>query len=60
MEAHGIIMKAILKQQLLDIEHGISLSNSVDPRSLPTLFRERLKRALELVPSVSDILGCLE
>jgi len=57
VEAHGIIMTAILRQQLLDIEEGITLSNNVNPRCFPALFRERLKRALELVPSVSDILG---
>ena len=57
VEAHRTLLGAILTQQLVDIENGLDPSNRVDPRGLPDLSRERLKRALELVPSISDVLG---
>lgn len=56
-EAHGIVMSAILRQQLLDIEAGVQVSNRVDPKILSALERERLKWALVQMPSVRDLLG---
>lgn len=57
LEAHQILLRQILQQQLLDIEHGISLSNRVDPKTLTFSERARLKWALEQVPRVSNLLG---
>ncbi len=56
-EAHRIIFNLILQQQLLDIEAGVPLSNSVAPASLSGLMRKQLKWALERVPGVSNLLG---
>jgi DNA polymerase-3 subunit epsilon/CBS domain-containing protein len=56
-EAHRIIFNLILQQQLLDIEAGVPLSNSVAPASLSVLMRKQLKWALERVPGVSNLLG---
>jgi CBS domain-containing protein len=56
-EAHRIIFNLILQQQLLDIEAGVPLSNSVAPASLSGLMRKQLKWALGRVPGVSNLLG---
>lgn len=56
-EAHGILLAAILRQQLEDIEKGIPPSNRVDPAILSALEKDRLKWALEQVKSVGDVLG---
>jgi signal-transduction protein with cAMP-binding, CBS, and nucleotidyltransferase domain len=56
-EAHRIIFNLILQQQLLDIEAGVPLSNSVALESLSGLVRKQLKWALERVPGVSNLLG---
>jgi DNA polymerase-3 subunit epsilon/CBS domain-containing protein len=56
-EAHRIIFNLILQQQLLDIEVGVPLSNSVAPESLSGLMRKQLKWALERVPGVNNLLG---
>ena len=56
-QAHAIIFRSILKQQLLDLENGIPLSNHVAPASLSTSERKQLKWALEQVPNVSNLLG---
>ncbi len=57
LEAHQILLRQILLQQLADIEQGVPLSNRVDPRSLRSSERVRLKWALEQVPAVSNLLG---
>jgi CBS domain-containing protein len=59
VEAHRIIFNAILNQQLLDLEAGIPLSNSVDPGTLSSSSRDQLKWALEQVPNVSNLLGVM-
>ncbi|MXZ80268.1 MAG: CBS domain-containing protein [Gammaproteobacteria bacterium] len=56
-EAHRIILTAILKQQLYDLEHGISLSNRIAPEKMKPALRNNLRWALEQVPSVTDLLG---
>lgn len=57
VEAHRIILSAILKQQLYDIEHGVSLSNNVEPDKLKPALKSNLKWALEQVPGIRDLLG---
>jgi CBS domain-containing protein len=57
LEAHQILVRQILLQQLVDIEQGIPLSNRVDPRTLGYSERVRLKWALEQVPLVGNLLG---
>ena len=56
-EAHRIILTAILKQQLFDLENGIFLSNNIAPNKMKPGLRDNLRWALEQVPSVSDLLG---
>lgn len=57
LEAHQILLRQILLQQLVDIERGVPLSNRVDPRALSYSERVRLKWALEQVPLVNNLLG---
>ncbi|MDH5356241.1 MAG: DUF294 nucleotidyltransferase-like domain-containing protein [Gammaproteobacteria bacterium] len=56
-QAHAIIFRCILTQQLIDLEKGVPLSNHVAPASLSTSERKQLKWALEQVPNVSNLLG---
>ncbi|MCY4219260.1 MAG: DUF294 nucleotidyltransferase-like domain-containing protein [Gammaproteobacteria bacterium] len=56
-EAHRIILTAILKQQLFDLENGILLSNRIAPDKMKPGLRNNLRWALEQVPSVTDLLG---
>ena len=57
LEAHQIILRHILLQQLADIEQGIPPSNRVDPRKLHVPEKAHLKWALEQVPLVGNLLG---
>ena len=57
LEAHEVLLGAILRQQLADIAQGVPPSNRVDPSACPKLERDRLKWALEQLPSVRDLLG---
>ena len=57
IEAHRILLGAILRQQLADIELGLALSNRVAPGDLPAAARERLGWALAQVHSVPSLLG---
>ena len=57
IDAHRILMAAILAQQLRDLETGITLSNKVDPEALSAKQREELKWALEQLNSIPDLLG---
>jgi len=57
LEAHKILLAAILHQQLADIERGIPPSSRVDPKDVPQTEKDRLKWALEQVKSVRDLLG---
>jgi DNA polymerase-3 subunit epsilon/CBS domain-containing protein len=56
-EAHRIILRCILHQQLVDLGKGIPLSNKVTPASLEDITRKQLKWALKQVPNVSNVLG---
>jgi DNA polymerase-3 subunit epsilon/CBS domain-containing protein len=57
LEAHQILLRHILLQQLVDIEQGVPLSNRVDPRTLGYSERAHLKWALGQVPLVNNVLG---
>ena len=57
LEAHQILLGTILRQQLSDMETGVPLSNSVAPDALTAHDRDRLKWALEQIPSVTNLLG---
>ena len=54
--AHGILMGAILRQQLQDIRDGIPLSNSVAFGELDGMNRQQVIWALKRVPSIADIM----
>lgn len=57
LEAHRIMMGAILDQQLRDIREGLSLSNNVALAELDGHTRQELKWALERLPGISDLMG---
>lgn len=57
LEAHQIILRAILQQQLADIEQGVPPSNRVDPKKLHAPEKAHLLWALKQVPLVRDLLG---
>ncbi len=57
LEAHQIILRAILQQQLADIERGIPPSNRIDPKKLHVPEKAHLMWALKQVPLVRDLLG---
>ena len=57
IDAHRILLGAILEQQLRDIERGIPLSNSVAPKELSGARLETLKWAIEQVREVPPLLG---
>ncbi|MBC8038706.1 MAG: CBS domain-containing protein [Rhizobiales bacterium] len=57
LEAHQIILRAILQQQLADIEQGVPPSNRVDPKKLHAPEKAHLMWALKQVPLVRDVLG---
>ena len=57
LEAHQIILRDILQQQLADIEQGIPPSNRVDPKKLHAPEKAHLMWALKQVPLVRDLLG---
>ncbi|MCY3879690.1 MAG: DUF294 nucleotidyltransferase-like domain-containing protein [Rhodobacteraceae bacterium] len=55
--AHGILMSAILTQQLRDLDAGIKLSSRIVPADLDRLETEQIKWALARVPQVATLLG---
>lgn len=57
VEAHRILLGAILDQQLEDLQIGIPLSNKVDPKPLTTVEKEQLKWALRQTGSLGGLLG---
>jgi DNA polymerase-3 subunit epsilon/CBS domain-containing protein len=57
IDAHRILLGAILEQQLQDLEAGIKLSNRVAPHELSAAERDRLRWALEQVNLVANVLG---
>lgn len=57
IEAHRIILGAILAQQLRDLDDGVKLSNNVDPNWFDAHDKRELKWALEQVDNVASLLG---
>jgi CBS domain-containing protein len=57
IDAHRILLGAILEQQLHDLEVGIKPSNKVAPHELSAADRDRLRWALEQVGLVANVLG---
>ena len=57
VEAHRILLKLILGQQLRDIDAGVALSNKVAPSELNGFEKQEMKWALAQVPLVSNLLG---
>lgn len=57
IEAHRILLGAILRQQLRDIQAGIALSNRVAPGEIPSHERQQLTWALGQVDNVRSLLG---
>ena len=57
IDAHHILLGAILRQQLVDLEDGTKLSNRVAVGTLDAHDRQQLRWALEQIPSVADLLG---
>ena len=55
MQAHGIFVDLILRQQLDDMAHGIPPSNTVVVKRLAAGDRERLQAALEGVRHVDEM-----
>ena len=57
IEAHRIILGIILRQQLRDIEAGLKLGNSVDPKQLDSYHQQQMRWAIDQVPKIRDLLG---
>jgi DNA polymerase-3 subunit epsilon/CBS domain-containing protein len=60
VEAHRILLGAILRQQLRDILAGVALSNRVAPGEMEPHERQQLTWALAQVDSVRTLLGTPE
>ena len=57
IEAHKILLSAILRQQLRDIEAGLKLGNSMDPAQMSGHDLQQVRWAIDQVPKVRDLLG---
>ncbi len=55
--AHGILLEAVLRQQLRDIESGIAPSNLVAPREIDYVGQQRLRWALDQLRRINDLLS---
>jgi CBS domain-containing protein len=55
VEAHGVFLDLILRQQLVDIESGRSPSNAVEVKRLSRQERDRLRSALAAVEYLDEI-----
>ena len=57
VDAHRILLGAILRQQLRDIDAGVKLSNKVEMAQLDSNEKQQLVWALEQSPAIADLLG---
>jgi DNA polymerase-3 subunit epsilon/CBS domain-containing protein len=57
IEAHAILLGLILRQQLADIDAGLTLGNMVETGALGGIERRQLGWALDQLPAVADIVG---
>jgi DNA polymerase-3 subunit epsilon/CBS domain-containing protein len=55
IEAHGVLLEAVLDQQLADITQGRPSSNQVDPRRLSRANLKRLKDALRTLKNIDQM-----
>ena len=55
VEAHRVILGAMLRQQIADIAEGVRLGPRVDPRLLGKAGRAALRAALRRVPGAIDL-----
>jgi CBS domain-containing protein len=56
-EAHSILLRAILEQQLIDLETGVEPSNSVDVKRLSKRKRLAIKGALKRIEIIKTVVG---
>ncbi len=56
IEAHRVLLRQILCQQLRDIDRGIALSNKINPAEISNLEKQELKWALQRIPSIHEVL----
>ncbi|MBB6309016.1 DUF294 nucleotidyltransferase-like domain-containing protein [Xanthobacter tagetidis] len=54
-EAHGVLLSAVLDQQLEDLAVGLPASNKVDPRRLDAHRRADLKEAFKVAAGAPDV-----
>ncbi len=57
IEAHRVILTAMLAQQLMDAEQGIALSSRVAPDRLDDRTRTALTRAVTAVAAITDLVS---
>ncbi len=57
LDAHRILLNAILRQQLRDLETGVPLSNKVALADLAAHENQELKWALEQCSVITDLMG---
>jgi len=57
IEAHRVLLGAVLRQQLADAEAGVPLSPAVDVGGLSKEEREKLRAALGAVRTAVDLVG---
>ena len=57
IEAHKILLHAVLRQQLRDLDRGVALSNAVRPSELSKREQQELRWALEQIPGLPNLLG---
>lgn len=57
VEAHRILLDLILRQQLIDIDQGVALSNKVATAALMGFHRKDLRWALDQIPAIADLFG---
>ena len=60
LAAHKILLGAILRQQLRDLNSGLALTNSVAPNEMTAHDRQELTWALRRVDDAHDLLGTPE
>ena len=55
MGAHRTVLSAILRQQVRDIHAGVPAGSRIEVARLTRLQRDDIKRALDVVPSLEDL-----
>ena len=55
--AHGVLLAAMLKQQLSDVEAGVAPSSRVVPKHFPKAFQQQIKTALSDAAIVNGLVS---